>query len=391
MIRLGVVGFGGRISGVINNILREVEPDLRVVGIVDPDETGARQRLAECDKKNVIFYLDLKEMILKGKLDGLLIGTRCNLHTPYAIEAAKYNLPLYLEKPVAISMEQALALEDSFEKSKCPVVVSFPLRVSPLCTMTRQYIEEGKIGKPVHIAAVNYVTYGTVYWEQEYRNYDITRGLFLQKATHDLDYMMFLMGMKIVRVAAMSTKAKVFGGKERGGLICSECEKAASCPESPANRKHNSSGRHAVDHNCIFSIDCGTPETGTNEDASSTIVEFEDGSHGIYTQVFFARRDAAKRGSIISGYHGTLDFDWYRNDIKYVRHHAPFSDTIKAGEGMSHFGGDLELAYDFIGIIKGNGHSRATVYDGLQSVYTCLAANESVEKGVFVPVRQVGQ
>ncbi len=388
MTRLGVVGFGGRISGVINNCLREVAPEIRVVGIVDPDEAGARKRLADCDKEGVVFYQTLEEMVAKADLDGLAIGTRCNLHTPYAIEAAKYDIPLYLEKPVSISMEQALQLEKAFQNSKCQVVVSFPLRVSPLCTMTRQYIEENRIGNPIHIAALNYVNYGTVYWEHEYRNYEITGGLFLQKATHDLDYMMYLMDKKIVRVAASATKRKIFGGDKPADLVCSECDEAETCAESPQNRKRNGSG-HVNDHKCVYSVACGTPETGTNEDCSSVVVEFEDGSHGIYTQVFFTRRDASKRGSIISGYQGTLDFDWYKNELRYTRHHRPFSDTIKAGEGMSHFGGDLELAYDFIGLIKGTAQSRTTIWHGLQSVYTCLAARESAETGKFVDVRQV--
>ncbi|MBM4086329.1 MAG: gfo/Idh/MocA family oxidoreductase, partial [Planctomycetes bacterium] len=46
MIRLGVIGHGNRISGVIKHCLRQVEPGVRVVGIVDPDEKGARSRLA---------------------------------------------------------------------------------------------------------------------------------------------------------------------------------------------------------------------------------------------------------------------------------------------------------------------------------------------------------
>ena len=192
MIRLGVVGFGHRICSVINDILREVDADLRVVGIVDPDEQGARSRLAECDRQDVIFFPDMQTMVAKGRLDALAIGTRCNLHAQFAIEAAAYDLPLYLEKPVAINMKQATALEDAYENSKCPVVVSFPLRVSPLCTKSRQIIENGGIGDPVHICATNYVPYGTTYWQSEYRNFKITQGLFLQKATHDLDYMMYL-------------------------------------------------------------------------------------------------------------------------------------------------------------------------------------------------------
>ena len=390
MIRLGVVGHGNRISSVIKSCLREVKPDIRVVGIVDPDQEGARSRLAECDQKDAVFYEDLKEMLSKAKLNALAIGTRCNLHAPYAIEAAKYDLPLYLEKPVAISMEQAVALERAFEKSRCQVVVSFPLRVSPLCTLARQYIEKGAIGSSEHIQAVNYVPYGTGYFDEAYRNYRITQGLFLQKATHDFDYMSYLMGANITRVAAMHTRGRVFGGKKRAGLICSECDEADTCLESPQNRKRNFSGGVLSDHPCLFSVDCGSPQTGMNEDSSSALLKFASGVHGVYTQVFYSRRDAASRRATLSGYHGTLSFDWYKNELKYVRHHAPFTDTVKADAGMSHFGGDLELAYDFINIIHGKGESRTTIWMGIQSVYVCLAAKESAEKGCFVKVRQVG-
>ena len=57
------------------------------------------------------------------------------------------------------------------------MVVSFPLRVSPLCELARGYLADGAVGEPVHVSAVNYVPYGTVYWEQPYRDYDITGGL----------------------------------------------------------------------------------------------------------------------------------------------------------------------------------------------------------------------
>ena len=273
MIRLGVMGHGGRISGVIKHCLRAVDPDVRVVGIVDPNEAGARSRLAECDQKDVRFFKTVDEMVRQAKPDGLAVGTRCNLHSPYGIEAAKYDLPLFLEKPVAVSMPQAVALERAFQKSKCQVVVSFPLRVSPLCMLTRQYIEEGAIGSPEHILGTNYVPYGMGYWDGGYRNYTITQGLFLQKATHDFDYMCYLMGSSVVRIAAMWTLQRVFGGKKAPGLVCSKCKEAETCLESPENRKHNGSGGTLNDHPCTFSIDCGTPKTGTNEDSSSALVD----------------------------------------------------------------------------------------------------------------------
>lgn len=391
-IRLGVVGHGLRISGLIKKCWRTVEPDFRVTGIVDPDEKGARLRLDERDRQDVVFYRTLDEMVRKGRLDALVIGTRCKLHAPYAIQASRYDIPLYLEKPVATSMQQAVALEKAFKKSRCPVVVSFPLRVSQLCTMTRQLIEEGAVGTPEHIAAVNYVPYGTCYWDNGY-HYKISQGLFLQKATHDFDYMSFLMGSSIVRVAAMASYGRVFGGKKPAGLMCSKCGEKDRCLESPQNRKRNASGDSQGDHLCVFSVDCGNPKTGINEDCSSALVEFASGAHGIYTQVFFTRRDAATRGATVSGYHGTVRFDWYQNEIHRVRHHTPLSDTIKAGQGLlnHHSGGDTELLYDLLDILHGKTKkSRAPIEAGIQSVYACLAAKASAKTGKFVRVRQVG-
>ena len=390
MIRLGVIGYGGRMHGVIDTCLRGVEPDVRVVGIVDPDEAGVRARLAACDRQDMVFYDSVDEMVRGCKPDALAIGTRCNLHAPYAIQAARYDLPLYLEKPVAISMEQAIALERAFERSRCQVVVSFPLRVSPLCELARRYVAEGAVGDAVHITALNYVPYATVYWERPYRNFEITQGLFIQKATHDLDYMSYLMGAPIVRVAAMATWRHVFGGTKAPGLVCSACDERETCLESPQNRRRNGTTGVKEDHPCVYSVDCGSVETGTNEDCSSALVEFASGAHGVYTQVFYARRDAATRGATVSGYVGTVSFDWYSNELRRVRHHAPFSATERAGEGASHFGGDTELAHDFIGLIAGTAPSRTPIQAGLQSIYACLAAKESAETGHFVDVRQVG-
>ncbi len=391
MLRLGVMGFGGRISGVINHVLRPLAPDARVVGIVDPDEAGARTRLAECDRDDARFYPSLAEMVRAGKPDALLIGTRCNLHAPYAIEAAAYDLPLYLEKPVAITLEQATALEAAFEHSRCPVVVSFPLRVSPLCVLARALIADGAVGAPEHIFGVNYVPYGTCYWDAGYRNFAITQGLFLQKATHDFDYMMYLLDSPIVKVAAMASWGRVFGGTKPAGLTCDQCEEAFTCLESPDNRKRHCAGGDLHPHPCTFGEDCGSPETGMNEDASSALLEFANGARGVYTQVFYTRRDAAARGATVSGYLGTVGFDWYTGELKRVRHHAPYSDTARGADGMSHFGGDDELCRDFLDIIAGRGASRTTVQMGIQSVYACLAAKESAETERFVAVRQVGQ
>ena len=392
-LRLGVIGYGRRIHGLIGGPFREVEPDVRLVGVVDPNEQGARARIGELGAgttEGVRFYDDVPALLHGARPDAIAIGTRCNLHTPYAVQLAQAGLPLFLEKPVSISLEQAVALEDAFENATSPVVVSFPLRVSPLCELARGYVADGAVGDAVHVAAVNYVPYGTVYWEQPYRDYDITGGLFLQKATHDLDYLTYLLGQPITRVAAMATRGRVFGGAKPAGLWCSRCDETATCPESPQNRRRNGSGGDPGDHACVFSVAAGRGPH-SNEDCSSALLEFADGSHGVYTQVFFARRDAASRGATVSGYQGTVRFDWFTGELQRIRHHAPFSATERAAGGAAHFGGDLELARNFVAVVRGGAASRTPIESGIQSAYACLAARESAVSGDFVGVRQVGK
>ena len=392
-LRLGVIGYGRRIHGLVRGAFREVERDLRLVGVVDPNEQAARARIGGLGGRTaegVRFYDDAEALLREARPDAVAIGTRCNLHTPIAVALAQAGVPLFLEKPVAISMKQAVDLERAYENSAAPVVVSFPLRVSPLCELARDYVAGGAVGEALHVTAVNYVPYGTVYWEQPYRDYDITGGLFLQKATHDFDYLMYLVGQPIARVAATATRGRVFGGDKPAGLWCSRCDETATCPESPQNRRRNGSGGDPDDHACVFSVDSGSGPR-SNEDCSSALLEFADGSHGVYSQVFFARRDAARRGATVSGYQGTVGFDWFTGELQRVRHHAPFSATKRAAGGAAHFGGDLELARNFIDVVRGGAASRTPIEAGIQSAYACLAARESAASGAFVGVRQVGQ
>ena len=387
MIKIGVVGFGLRAGGIYK-ILKEVDPEFCLGGIVDPDEKRVRQELPE-NERNVDFYSDIAGLAGRGKVDALLIGTRCNLHTELAVEALKYDIPVWLEKPVAISMEQALALEQACREKQDRILVSFPLRATPLYERAKEILDSGRLGKVVHFNAVNYVSYGGVYFETAYRNFEVTQGLFLQKATHDFDYLCRILNSPIRRIAALWSRGQIFGGDKPEGLRCGECGEVETCMESPLNRMRGDSGGDIKSHLCPFSSRLGTPESGMNEDASSALIELENGIHGVYSQVFFTRR-AAWRGATFSGYWGTLSFDWPSAEIHLTEHFAPFATVMNAPKKNSHFGGDYELGRNFRDMILKGRAPLAGIADGLNSVYACLAAKESAETGEFVNVRHFG-
>jgi len=198
-MKLGIIGYGLRISGLLEHFRHKAQ-DLVVCGIVDRDPEAARLRLPEDIRATTKFFSSMEELFRQSKPDALVIGTRCDSHFALAIEAAGYGVPLFLEKPVAINLDQAIALESAFQKSSSSVLVSFPLRTSALCRRAKQLLDQGAVGPVEHILATNYVSYGSVYFDTKFRDYSVTHGLFLQKATHDFDYLMWLAGASIVRV-----------------------------------------------------------------------------------------------------------------------------------------------------------------------------------------------
>src|SRR6185437_11513030 len=145
------------------------------------------------------------------------------------------NLPLFIEKPVATSWEQLASLQRALTTTSSPVVVSFPLRVSAMCETVREIVDSGAIGTIEHVQAVNNVPlYAGGYYQGWMRDEEQTGGLWLQKATHDFDYINALVRQRPVRISAMESKT-VFRGDMPAGLKCVDCARQEECLESPYN------------------------------------------------------------------------------------------------------------------------------------------------------------
>jgi len=379
MLRLGVIGYGGRIRGIISG-LRAFGVDFTIAAIADPRGAQLKQDLEEL--KDTAVYEDADAMLDSEALDGALVGTRCSLHTPMAVKVAARKLPLFLEKPVATSLEQVRALREAFTGYEPEVVVSFPLRLTSLALTTKEIIDSGRLGAIEHVQAWNNVPYGWCYYGSWYRDYNETGGLFLQKATHDFDYISFLLGSQPKWVCAMNSR-RIYGGDKPEDLCCDECAEQETCIESPFNlfyRRGQTPKLQPSGLRCMFA------ESIRNEDSGNAIVQFESGVQASYSQNFFARNKAGARGARLFGYHGTVEFDWYTGEIRVFEHHSPRVDTIRFEGGGSHFGGDTELCHDFLQIVQRTGHSRSPIEAGIISALTCLRARESAATRTFQEV-----
>ncbi len=376
MLKLGVIGCGERMTGVMKKILDAGDVVLTCVCDTDIEKVKTK-RLNEARFSNVKYYTDAEDMLNNEKLDGICIGTRCSSHTKYALLVAKHNIPMFLEKPVCTTYEDLEKLK-TISNMENKTVVSFPLRNTKLVTFVKELVDSGKIGKIEHIQAYNNVTYARGYYHKWYRDENETGGLFLQKATHDLDYINHILnGLKPVRLCAMKSK-QIFKGNKPAGLKCADCPDAKQCPESPENVYKAGDTRPKGEY-CCFAVDTG------NEDSGSVIIEYESGMHVVYSQDFIVRNGASKRGARLIGYKGTIEFDWYKDTVTVFRHDTDIVETHTLGKtGGAHFGGDTILAENFVKVMLGEAESIAPLSQGINSAALCLAARTSAEEYKFI-------
>ena len=372
-MNIGVIGYGARARSVMDVVLNS-EPGCRIAAIVDPQAQAIAAKREQAGLLGDIHYYATPEEMLSGeKLDGVLIGTRCSMHTDMALKVLPAGIPLYLEKPVATNMSDLIRLKEGWAAHPSPVVVGFPLRATSIVRQVKEIIDSGKIGTVEHVQAVNNVPYGAVYYQNWYRNEQETGGLFLQKATHDFDYITHVVGMRPTSVCAMTSK-QVFRGSKPAGLKCVDCEEKATCPESSL-KKHPPG---ALGEYCVFAVDTG------NEDSGSALVRYESGMHVSYSQNFFARRGAAARGARFLGFKGTVEFDFYTGVVKVYMHHTPVVETYEFKDEENHFGGDEVLARNFIDLMKDPSTPVvSSLEDGLLSALLCLKATDSARNGAF--------
>jgi predicted dehydrogenase len=380
-IRLGVIGYGERARHMVQLMLTQ-DPEARLAAIADPqgDAICSQMRSDETGADMPRFYRTADEMLDEEPLDGVIIGTRCSLHAKMAVKVLDRDIALFLEKPVATTMPDLLALR----AARSPrVVVSFPLRMSRIVRLAREIIDSGKIGTVEHVQAWNNVPYGNVYFQTWYRDEAETQGLFLQKATHDFDYINHLLGDNQPRVISAMTSKRVFRGEHAAGLHCMDCPERRVCLESPYHPSRPSPLPldQPAKEMCAFAVDTG------NEDAGSALIEYASGMHAVYSQNFYARNKAARRGATLIGYNGTIEFDWYPEQLKVFMHHEQRVETHEFQTEESHGGGDALLAANFLGVIRGDEESASPIENGLLNALMCLKAKESAATRRFQEIR----
>lgn len=124
--------------------------NVHVAALADPDEKGRDAAKARTGVSRS--YESLSEMLDQEKPDLLSIGPRwVEKRLEMITAAAEHHAHVYMEKPIAISLEEADAIVAAAERHKIKIVAAHQIRLCPQVLHLKKLVDEGLIGQVLEI------------------------------------------------------------------------------------------------------------------------------------------------------------------------------------------------------------------------------------------------
>ena len=202
-LRIGVVGLSAR-----SKLATYVETDqngARIVAACDPDP-AARIRCAELlgkDPETFPIVGSVRELIELG-LGAAFVTSPDDTHSQVTAELLEAGIPVYLEKPMATTLESATRILTTAYETKTRLHIGHNTRYTPFIRQMRDLILEDAIGEVKAIWCRHFIgNDGDRCAKDCHIKRERSNGLSLQKATDDLNAMHWLTGSKTRNVVGM--------------------------------------------------------------------------------------------------------------------------------------------------------------------------------------------
>ncbi|MFJ7936161.1 Gfo/Idh/MocA family protein [Sporosarcina sp. NPDC096371] len=143
MLKVGVIG-GGSISEFhIKPYLKNV--GVKLLALCDSNE----QRLAEAGECYgvTVLYSSYEELLKNEDIDAVSICTWNNTHAEIAIAALEAGKHVLVEKPLSMTVDQALAVQAAVEKSGKLLQVGFVRRHGDNTKILKEFIDQDEFGE----------------------------------------------------------------------------------------------------------------------------------------------------------------------------------------------------------------------------------------------------
>ena len=196
-VRVALIGCG-RIARLSHLRVLSEHPSAEVVAIADRDPVAREYAAANAPRAGI--FTEVREMLERSRPDAVVIAVPTIAHRDAAVAAFEAGAAVYLEKPIAATLEDAFAIRGSWLASGRIGRMGFNARYGALYGQLRDAIAKGEIGAPVAVRTA---------WTARFPIDATWRlspssggGALLELASHHVDLLRFLFATEVRSVSA---------------------------------------------------------------------------------------------------------------------------------------------------------------------------------------------
>ena len=190
MMNVGLIGCGV-MGGSLSAGLAEVDA-AKLVAVFDPD-AGASKALAE--KHGAAVESDLGGLLAREDVRGVIIASPPFLHRELCIAASEAGKDVFVEKPLATTIDDCDAVIAAAERAGIKLMVGLVCRYHPIHSTVRKLVNAGEIGEPLHMYVARLAGPWGGVWEKDWRlSREKSGGVLMEINSHEIDFMRHVCG-----------------------------------------------------------------------------------------------------------------------------------------------------------------------------------------------------
>jgi scyllo-inositol 2-dehydrogenase (NADP+) len=145
-LRIAIAGLvHGHVEGFFKNSLHRT--DIELVGIAEPDQQLAARYASQYGLDHSRMFAGLEEMLEKTRPQAVLAYTSTYDHRRVVEICARHGVPVMMEKPLAVSAEDAYAIQKAARQAKIQVLVNYETTWYPSNHAAYDLVRQKAIGE----------------------------------------------------------------------------------------------------------------------------------------------------------------------------------------------------------------------------------------------------
>lgn len=190
-VRLGIVGCGGIAHAHLREYLKL--PDVQIVALADPVPGLAAKLAAEFGLDGTKSFEDYHQL-LESNLDAISVCTPNVQHRPVTVDAVRAGCHVLVEKPMAASLVDGLAMVEAARQAKAILSVGFQSRYDRNLLLAKRLLDSGALGKLYYVEMGGGRRRGLPGKESFYHHSYAGGGVVLDIGCYSMDVAMHLLG-----------------------------------------------------------------------------------------------------------------------------------------------------------------------------------------------------